>query len=149
MRSSPEVNFNAPAVQPIRLTTEMKIHITPFDQREYRRLIEARGETIQRVVSTLKTSMNLTTAVDAGCGVGFFSRTLTECGLDTCGFDARTENVEESRRRFPEIAFGQGDVEDEGISHIGRFDLVLCFGLLYHLESPLRAIRNLHSMTRK
>jgi hypothetical protein len=32
---------------------------------------------------------------------------------------------------------------------MGTFDLVLCFGLLYHLENPLRAVRNLHSLTDK
>jgi FkbM family methyltransferase len=32
---------------------------------------------------------------------------------------------------------------------LGRFDLVLCFGLLYHLENPVVAIRNLHTLTEK
>src|SRR5262249_13612586 len=30
-----------------------------------------------------------------------------------------------------------------------QFDLVFCFGLLYHLENPLLAIRHLHAMTAK
>ena len=32
---------------------------------------------------------------------------------------------------------------------LGRFDLVFCFGLLYHLENPLLAIRHLRAMTEK
>jgi FkbM family methyltransferase len=136
-------------VQPIRLTTEITINLTPFDQREYRRLIEARGETIRRVVTKLKPALGLSNALDAGCGVGFFSQTLVECGVNVCGFDARAENVEEARRRFPGIPFGLADVEDRGISHLGRFDLVLCFGLLYHLENPVLAIRNLRAITEK
>ncbi|HYL87070.1 MAG TPA: FkbM family methyltransferase [Candidatus Angelobacter sp.] len=149
MRPSPRLNAAAYKVQPIHLTTEVTIQLTPFDEKEYRRLIEARGETVRRVVTKLKRAMGLTTAVDAGCGVGFFSQTLVECGLTACGFDARAENVEEARRRFPEIAFGEGDVEDETIASLGRFDLVLCFGLLYHVENPLRAIRNLRAIVRK
>jgi len=136
-------------VQPIRRAAEITIQLTPFDQKEYRALIEARGETIRRVVTKLKPALGLTSAVDAGCGVGFFSQTLTECGLQVCGFDAREENIEEARRRFPGIPFGQGDIEDAKIASLGRFDLVLCFGLLYHLENPLRAIRNLRSITGK
>jgi SAM-dependent methyltransferase len=81
--------------------------------------------------------------------VGFFSQTLSECGLNVCGFDGRAENVTEARRRFPHLPFEQGDVEERAILELGRFDLVLCFGLLYHLENPLLAIRNLRRLTGK
>jgi hypothetical protein len=32
---------------------------------------------------------------------------------------------------------------------MGTYDLVFCFGLLYHLENPFRAIRNLAALTRR
>jgi FkbM family methyltransferase len=149
MRSSSRLNSNDREEQAIPLTTELTIRLTPFDQREYRRLIEARGETIRRVMSSLKPALGLANAVDAGCGVGFFSQTLAECGLNVCGFDARPENVDEARRRFPGIPFEQADIEDHRICQLGRFDLVLCFGLLYHLENPLQAVRNLRAITEK
>jgi FkbM family methyltransferase len=133
----------------IARTAEITIKLTPFDQREYRKLIEARGETIRQVVGKLKRALHLSNAVDAGCGVGFFSKTLEDCGLNACGFDGRAENVNEARNRFPQIPFGQGDIEDRTILELGRFDLVLCFGLLYHLENPLRAVRNLRGLTEK
>jgi FkbM family methyltransferase len=136
-------------VQSPRPTTEITIHLTPFDQKEYRRLIESRGATAQRVVTRLKPTVELTNAVDAGCGVGFFSQTLAECGLNVCGFDGREENVTEARRRFPHIPFEQADIEEKAILELGKFDLVLCFGLLYHLENPLLAIRNLRGLTGK
>ena len=104
---------------------EFEIRLTPFDQKEYRRLIEARAETIQKVVAKLKPALGLTTAVDAGCGVGFFSQTLSECGLRVCGFDAREENVSEARRRFPGIPFEKADVQDRSILQMGSYDLVL------------------------
>jgi FkbM family methyltransferase len=136
-------------VQPIRLTTEITIHLTPFDQKEYRQLIAARGETIRHTMTRLKPALGLSNAVDAGCGTGFFSQTLAECGLNVCGFDARGENVAEARRRFPQIPFEQGDIEERAILQLGRFDFVLCFGLLYHLENPLLAIRHLRGLTEK
>jgi hypothetical protein len=40
--------------QPSRMTTEMTILLTLFDQREYRELIEARGETLRRAISKPK-----------------------------------------------------------------------------------------------
>lgn len=123
--------------------------LTPFDQKHYRALIEARGETIRRVVGELKPFLELTTALDAGCGIGFFSDILRQRGLSAGGFDAREENIREARRRFPGIPFERGDIEDRAITRMGKFDLVLCFGLLYHLENPMLAIRHLRALTRK
>jgi SAM-dependent methyltransferase len=149
MRTSPQKGLSEHKVRPIRLTTEVTIKLKPFDRNEYRKLIEARGETIRRVVFKLKRALDLSNAVDAGCGVGFFSQTLEECGLNACGFDARMEDVTEARNRFPHIPFAQANIEDRTILELGQFDLVLCFGLLYHLENPLLAIRNLRGLTGK
>ncbi len=130
-------------------TAEFTIKLTPFDQRQYRKLIAARGETIRRVVGRLKAALGLATALDAGCGVGFFSQMLAECGLSVCAFDGREENIVEARKRFPSVPFETADIEDRNIGELGRFDFVLCCGLIYHLENPLLAIRNLHTLTEK
>lgn len=149
MAPSPRLESSASQMQTTLPTTEITIKLTPFDRKEYRALIEAREQTLRRIVKRLKPALGLSTAVDVGCGVGFFSQTLAECGLYTCSFDARAENIEEARRRFPGIPFEQADVEAREISQLGQFDLVLCFGLLYHLENPLQAIRNLRGITEK
>lgn len=148
---------NSPAVVSVvtqfpatpRTTAEVRQNLTPFDQREYQRLIEARGATICAVLRRLKPLLHLATAIDAGCGVGFFAKLLHQCGLAVAGFDGRAVNIAEARRRFPAIPFEVADIEDAGIPGIGQFDLVLCFGLLYHLENPLRAIRHLRALTGK
>jgi len=125
------------------------LSLTPFDLPHYRKLIDARGATLRTVVRRLAPAVGLASAVDAGCGVGFFSQTLAELGLVVCGFDGRTQNIAEARRRFPAIPFETGDVQDRGILGLGRFDLVLCFGLLYHVENPLQAVRHLRGLTGK
>jgi FkbM family methyltransferase len=121
--------------------------LTAFDQRHYLELIRARGDTIRRLLAELKPALGLASAVDAGCGVGFFAQILHEWGLQVQGFDGRLENVIEARRRFPKIAFAQRDLEDAGIAGPGKFDLVLCFGLLYHVENPMLAIRHLRALS--
>ena len=136
-------------VQPPELVPSVTITLTQFDQKHYRELIQARGETIQRVIGKLKPLLELTTAVDVGCGVGFFAEMLRKSGLSVGGFDGRQENVAEARRRFPDIPFECADIEDPAITRIGKFDLVLCFGLLYHLENPMLAIRHLRAITAK
>ena len=122
---------------------------TVFDHEHYLRLIEARGDTIRKSIASLKPAFGLTTALDAGCGLGFFAQILNESGLDVRAFDGREENVEEGLRRFPKVKFECGDIQESSIRQLGQFDFVLCFGLLYHLENPFAAIRNLHALTGK
>jgi FkbM family methyltransferase len=141
--------FSLPKVSPHSDVNTFTISLTVFDRRHYLKLIQARSETIRRVVTGLRLALGLANALDAGCGVGFFAQVLHECGLYVRGFDGRMENVMEARKRFPRIPFGQGDIEDPDVVRAGKFDLVLCFGLLYHLENPMLAIRHLRALTGK
>ena len=120
-----------------------------FDLPHYRRLIESRERFLRRVLPPLKQELKLQTVLDAGCGVGFFSALLAELGFQVTAFDGRAENVAEARRRYPSLRFEQADIEDPRLVDLGRFDLVFCFGLLYHLENPFRAIRNLHALANR
>jgi FkbM family methyltransferase len=135
-----------PLVAPLKQVT---IKFLPFDQQHYQKLIRAREEAIRNVLHCLSPALGLKTALDAGAGVGFFSQTLADCGLSVRGFDGRSENVAEARKRFPHIPFELIDLEDRSILALGKFDLVLCFGLLYHLENPLLAVRHLRALTEK
>ncbi|HKV26035.1 MAG TPA: FkbM family methyltransferase [Candidatus Acidoferrum sp.] len=136
-------------VPPAKGTEEFTLKLTPFDQRHYRKMIVAREATIRRVLKSVGSEFQLRTAVDAGCGVGFYTRTLEECGLVARGFDGREENVVEARRRYPQLSFERINVEDREVLTLGEFDFVLCCGLLYHLENPLLALRHLRSLTGK
>jgi len=39
-----------------------------------------------------------------------------------------------------------GNVETDSLTRFGRFPIVLCYGLLYHLENPLQSLRNMASV---
>lgn len=104
---------------------------------------------VSRLISELRQPLELRTSIDVGCGLGHFSGLLMSLGLDVCGVDGRHQNVEEAQRRFPGIPFRQCDAQDIALLDLGRFDLVFCFGLLYHLENPLSTIRHLYAMTAK
>ncbi len=118
-----------------------------FDQPHATRYVEARQATLQKFLPDLKEALSLRTAVDVGCGAGYFSTFLCEMGFQVVALDARQENIEEAARRHPGIEFHTVDLEDSAIQKLGRFDLVFCFGLLYHLENPLRAFRHLFALT--
>ena len=110
---------------------------------------EAKIDFLRRVITPWKSDLGLRTALDLGCGVGYFSSLLQDLGLQVTAGDARAENVVEARSRFAGIDFRVTDAEDASLAGLGTFDLVLCFGLLYHLENPMRAIRNLRALTGK
>jgi tRNA (mo5U34)-methyltransferase len=120
-----------------------------FDSDWTRQYTKVRQEFIARFLEPVRRQMTLESAIDVGAGVGYFARFLKDMGLGVLAVDAREENVAEGRRRHPDIEFVCRDVEANSFAEIGRFDLVLCVGLLYHLENPFRAIRNLHAVTQK
>lgn len=122
---------------------------TVFDLDHYTRLNVARDAMLRARLPEMRRSLGLATSVDVGCGVGYFSSLLREMGFQVVALDGRPENAAEARRRNPEVECHVGNVEDSAVCHLGPVDLVLCLGLLYHLENPLRAIRNLYKMTGK
>lgn len=123
--------------------------LSVFDEPHSQSYAQARMEFLREILPGLKEALGLRTALDVGCGVGYFSNLLHDLGFHTVGVDARSENVTEASRRHPHIRFLPVNVEDPGVSQLGSFDLVLCFGLLYHLENPLLALRNISLVTGK
>jgi len=117
-----------------------------FDAPASQRFVEARKAVLRPVLQSIREKWKMQSVADVGCGVGYFSGFLEEQGFDVVGFDARSENVEEARRRYPSIEFHVANIEEPSVLQRGSFDLVLCLGLLYHLENPLRALRNLATM---
>ena len=120
-----------------------------FDQPHYEALNTARGETVARLLPELQQRLNLKTAIDLGCGLGHYAEILHQSGLEVLAVDGRADNIEEAQRRFPHIKFQVLDAQDPALMLLGKFDLVFCFGLLYHLENPFRAIRSIAQLATK
>lgn len=120
-----------------------------FDTDVARQIFTVRQEFAAKFLEALRKEVDLRSALDMGCGVGHFSVFLSAAGLPVVAVDGRAENAEEGKRRHPDITFLTRNVEDASLPEIGAFDFVLCVGLLYHLENPFRAIRNLQALTRK
>jgi SAM-dependent methyltransferase len=110
---------------------------------------EVKIEFLRHVIGSWISEFSLHTAIDLGCGVGYFSAMLRDLGMQVTAMDGRAENIAEARDRHSGIDFRVADAEDPALADLGMFDLVFCLGLLYHLENPLRAFRNLHGLTGK
>lgn len=120
-----------------------------FDAEHYEKLNAARGAVVTELIADLRgSSADLRSAIDVGCGVGYFSGLLRSNGFDVTAIDGRAENVEEARRRQRGIQFHQFNAEDSELLGLGTFDLCFCFGLLYHLENPFLTIRLLRALTK-
>ena len=119
-----------------------------FDFEHYERLNATRSIVVGDILSQLKYQLRLETAIDVGCGVGYFSAYLHSRGLQVTAVDGRKDNAEEAGRRVPQVSFHTINAEDFALRDLGQYDLVLCFGLLYHLENPFVAIRHLHALTK-
>ena len=92
-------------------------------------------------------------ALDIACHQGYFSVQLARRGFaQVTAVDARADHVAdvelitsaigESRVRAQQCDVHALSTEAVG----GPFDLVLCFGLLYHLENPIGALRRAREM---
>ena len=76
--------------------------------------------------------------LDLGCLDGIFSIEFALHGAEVVGIDARSSCV--GRAQFAGKALGldnlkfvEADVRDLSIRQLGRFDLIICSGILYHL----------------
>jgi tRNA (mo5U34)-methyltransferase len=96
--------------------------------------------------------------LDIGCHEGFYSLAMAQRGVrGVVGVDARPENLE--RARFVANAMGvgriswrEGRVETlaAGLSEEDQprtFELTLFLGLLYHVEDPMRCLRQVFAVT--
>jgi SAM-dependent methyltransferase len=94
-------------------------------------------------------------AIDVGCHEGFYSVAMARRGVKSVlGVDVREESL--AKARFVGAALGLANVEwrranceDLRVEETGEFELCLFLGLLYHLENPMRCLRNIGRLTRE
>jgi 2-polyprenyl-3-methyl-5-hydroxy-6-metoxy-1,4-benzoquinol methylase len=79
--------------------------------------------------------------LDLGCLEGGYAVELARRGAEVVAIEAREANLEKAR--FAKEVLGlaklelvQDDVRNVSEARYGRFDVILCLGILYHLDSP-------------
>ncbi|MHB8500494.1 MAG: class I SAM-dependent methyltransferase [Candidatus Acidiferrales bacterium] len=87
--------------------------------------------------------------LDVGAGVGHLAQYFVRRGCDVTCTDGRASNIDRMRELYPGLKSAVCDVQTEALSRLGMFDVVFCYGLLYHLESPVAAMRNMASVCRE
>jgi len=94
-------------------------------------------------------------AIDLACHQGWFSAHLAQRGFGrVTGIDARDEHVADASLIRDALGLSQWQVRQSDVhaldtDALGLHDLVLCFGLIYHLENPVGALRVARALTRR
>lgn len=81
--------------------------------------------------------------LEVGAGIGLHTPFFLERGCTVTVTDGRAENVAEIQRRHPGVKTAIVDLEIDKPIELGRFDVIYCYGLLYHLSNPQRALARL------
>ena len=87
--------------------------------------------------------------LEVGCGIGILTHFFEERDCEIVSTDGQAANVVENLRRHPwrEGSVFMVDLEDPN-SHKqhGTFDVMFCYGLLYHLGKPAECIASMTQM---
>jgi SAM-dependent methyltransferase len=113
--------------------------IRVFDVEAAIRINDAR----MRAIASLGLPLENLRVLDVGSGPGLFVPFYTSRGCRVVGVEGRQDIVDDFRHRNPDVESVLADVQSYDLAALGRFDLIHCLGLLYHLENPIAALRQM------
>jgi FkbM family methyltransferase len=113
-----------------------------FDQNAY-----AINVARTRHLASLNLDLQGKKVLEVGAGVGLLTEFFEAHQCTILTTDARPENVAEIRREYPTRQAQVLDLDAiADITHLGSFDIIFCYGLLYHLKKPDHALKLLASV---
>jgi tRNA (mo5U34)-methyltransferase len=94
-------------------------------------------------------------ALDLACSEGWFAQRLLDWGAgEVLGIDVRPQSVRRAElvRDYlgldaGRLSFIAADALALDANQLGEFDVVLCLGLIYHVENPMGVLRLARSLT--
>jgi ubiquinone/menaquinone biosynthesis C-methylase UbiE len=99
-------------------------------------------------LASLRIPVSGMTVLEVGAGIGDHSTYYLDRGCTMLMTEERSENLEILRRRFPDQNIRCLNMEKPEPLSEAPFDVVHCYGLLYHLQNPENALRFLSSVCR-
>lgn len=88
-------------------------------------------------LATLGLAISGRRVLEVGAGIGLHTAFFEERGCTVLSTDGSAVNLAEIKRRFPGRKTARLDLDHPGdIAGLGTFDLVYCYGTLYHLGDP-------------
>jgi 2-polyprenyl-3-methyl-5-hydroxy-6-metoxy-1,4-benzoquinol methylase len=113
-----------------------------------RRMVQSAVDLCGRPASALR-------VLDLACAEGLYAIEFGLQGAESLGIEGRAEHVERARfaaqaLALPRTRFLCEDVRELSVERHGMFDVVLCLGILYHLDQPdvFAFLKNVAAVTR-
>ena len=155
--SSPvALNASAPPAMDRQPTAAPTTHFHDFHSNHYLRINQRR---LEHLVS-LGLPLAGRTVLELGAGIGDLSTFFLDRGNEVTSVEARAENIECMRANIAAYYGGDSsqalqrhrivrlDLDNEDGAFLGRFDIVHCYGILYHLRDPWQLIRLVNATCR-
>jgi|GEM_PF-263497 len=89
------------------------------------------------------------TVLEVGAGIGDHTSFFLDRGCQVFTTEARQANLEILRSRYPNLQVRHLDLDAPDTTFNEVFDIVYCYGLLYHLKQPTEAIEFMSRCCRK
>lgn len=127
----------------------LNVHPTPkkvFLQNHY--YLEITRRRLEHLAS-LGLDLADSTVLEVGAGGGGLTGFFLDCGSRVISTDAREENLELLKLRHPSVTVKRLDLDEPDHTVHDTFDVICCYGLLYHLGQPARAIQFMFEHCRK
>jgi len=107
------------------------------------------NQTRQDHLSSLGFPQHPGTVLEVGAGIGLHTKFFIDRGCAVTITDGRQENLIEIQKRWPNLSSLLLDIEhSDDIRYLGEFDMIYCYGLLYHLGDPEKALQKLSTVCR-
>jgi tRNA (mo5U34)-methyltransferase len=120
-------------------------NITPTSEAEANRQIQRKVHFFDPLVEWLGGSLAGKRVLDLGCNAGYWSLCALEAGCDfVIGIDTQAVNLAQAQLVFDvkgiareRYLFKRASIFNINLRQFGEFDIVLCLGLLYHVNQPI------------
>lgn len=121
---------------------------------EVLKIHSTRLKKLREVISTFIPNSKNLSAIDFASHQGYFSIELADKFRAVLGIEMRRESLEQSKLirkiyNLNNLNFLEADLTKLDSNTVEKADLVLCYGLLYHLESPIQVLRLASELTKK
>lgn len=123
-----------------------KEKIKIFQNETYQRINNAR----LKHLASLNLPLAGKTVLEVGAGIGLHTHFFEEWGCKVVSTDGRQENVDDMNRHYPERENRLFNLLDFGsYASFGEFDIIFCYGTLYHTPKPEEILKGLSSLCRE